>query len=188
MQAQLSSVDSEKSLWAEKLRVLWLGFELESDGQSAVHCSCAELSGLKGGARTTKTTCCRPPSSPQQFVIMATYDCKHVARALCSQSWCVSSAELLTSLVATGPAWILSLLPSSLLSPTEPCHSHPVPTSNHRGGENSVCLPLYPNILTLILKALRHWESGQLLWSCKCHLEEEHLAPLWLLPAPSQVS
>lgn len=146
-----------------------------------------QMGGLKGGARTTRTRCCRPPSSPQQFATMAVCDCKRVARALCSQRWRVSPAELLTSLVATGPAWILSLLPSSLLSPTEPCHSHPVPTSNHRGGENSVCLTLYPNILTLILKALRHWEPGQLLWSCKCHLEEEHPAPLWLLPAPSQV-
>ena len=115
-------------------------------------------------------------------------DCKHVARALCSSSWCESPTELLTSVVATGPVWLFSLLPPSLPSPTEPYHGHTVPTSNHRGGENPVCLTLYPNTLTLILKALRHWESGKLLWSCKCHLEEGHLDPLGLLPASSGVS
>lgn len=102
---------------SEQLRVLWSGFELESDGQNAVHCSCAESGGLKGGARTTQTTCCRPPSSPQSFAVMAADDCRPVAGALCSQRWCVSPAELLASPVATGPAWILSLLPSLLLAP-----------------------------------------------------------------------
>lgn len=73
--------------------------------------------GLKGGARTTETACCRPPSSPQPSAAMAVDECRPVAGAPCSQRWCVSPAELLASLVATGPAWILSLLPSPLLAP-----------------------------------------------------------------------
>lgn len=87
--------------------------------RKTAHYSCAEVGGPKGGERSTKTICCRPSSSRKQFLIRhrgTSCDCNYVAGALGNNVWCESpwaplNPAKLTSLVATGLAWVLSLTP-----------------------------------------------------------------------------
>lgn len=128
--------------------------------ESVVARNCTESGGLKGLSRTAETICCRPPSPPQEFLIMC-----RATSCVIANMWpeaCAVVADVRAPQSSSHLWWPLAQCGSSVCCP----HLCRLPLSHitatlcqhqtTKVGKNPVCLTLYPNTLTLILKALRH--------------------------------